>query len=80
MSRCGSKCLHETPREAVADEDQVGWLGRVGRFKFTVRRKQVWAHAGSHTYSGFKQKYLQYMSVLSGVPDASCYSTTTAVS
>jgi hypothetical protein len=24
MSRCGSKCLHETPSEAVADEDQAG--------------------------------------------------------
>jgi hypothetical protein len=40
MSRCGSKCLHETPREAVADEDQVGWLGCMGRFKRTVRRKK----------------------------------------
>jgi hypothetical protein len=26
----------------------------------TVRRKQVGAYAGGHTYSGFKQKYLQY--------------------
>jgi hypothetical protein len=33
----------------------------------------VWAYAGSHTYRCFKQKYLQYMSVLSGVPDASCH-------
>jgi hypothetical protein len=38
MSRCGSKCLHETPREAVAD-GKSGWLGEVGRFKCTVRRK-----------------------------------------
>jgi hypothetical protein len=38
----------------------------------------AWAYAGSHTYRCFKQKYLQYMSVLSGVPDLMRAATTTA--
>jgi hypothetical protein len=81
MSRCGSKCLHETPREAVADEDQVGWLGRVGRFKCMYSKTET---SGGICRRSHVQRFqakvfaVQYMSVLSGMPDASCYSTTTA--
>jgi hypothetical protein len=32
----------------------------------------LWAYAGSHTESAFKQKYCSTCSVLSGVPDARC--------
>ena len=65
--------MHETPREAVADEDQAGLAG-VGRFNCTVRRKNSGhMHAVTRTQVSSRRSICSTCPSVSGVPVASYY-------